>query len=155
MQIKKILNEKEIRDIEKLIEKNYGCKINLGKYKVFKTGEEKIWIVEKGVDMELCKKLRCYAMGMYFGKLKRNNKIKLSMEGAMMIGKIAKKNVAVIDEGEGMKFIEGENVIASKLIGCEQNNFVIIKMNEDILGVGILRENFIENLVPKARRINF
>lgn len=155
MQIKEILNEKEVEDIEKLIERNYGCRINLKRYKLFKTGEEKIWIISKDANIELSNKLRCYTMGLYFGKLKRNNKIKLSIEGAIIVGREAKKNVAILDENECLKFIEGENVKPVNLINCEKNNFVIVKMGEDVIGVGILRENFIENLTPKARRISF
>ncbi len=156
MQIK-ILNENEIREIEEIIEKNYDCKIDLKNYTVFVTRDEKIWLASK--DIKNVSLSRCYRIGIYFGKIKRNKKIKLSIEGAFLIGKKAKKNIALIDDKEAFKFLQGYDAEAEKLIGCEINNFVLVKNKNDIIGVGILREKngkiYIENLIPKARRISF
>ena len=149
MQIKKILNSKEI---EKLIEKNYGCKIKLKN--LFITKNDKIWLAAKEINLNKIKKIkRCYRIGIYFGKLKRNNKIKLSIEGANIVGKKATKNVALINEKEAIKFIEGNDIYNFKEVNCELNNFIILKNGEDIIGVGILRNGYIENLIPKARRM--
>ncbi|HHF55684.1 MAG TPA: hypothetical protein ENL42_02060 [Thermoplasmatales archaeon] len=154
MQIKKVLGSKEIDEIESIIEKNYGCKAGLHNYRVFMTGEEKIWIVSKDTDFKLFNVIkRCYRIGIYFGKLKRNQKIKLSIEGAIMVGKNAKKNIVVVGEEEAVKFVQGYDVKAEKLIEAEINNFVLVRYGNDIIGVGILREGCIENLVPKARRL--
>lgn len=154
MQIKKVLSSKEIREIETIIEKNYGCKVGLHNYRVFMTGEEKIWIASKDIDFGIFDVLkRCYRIGIYFGKLKRNRKIKLSIEGAMIVGRKATKNVVFIGEKEAIKFIQGYDVRADKLINAEKNNFVIVKCGNAIIGTGILRDDYIENLVPKARRI--
>ena len=85
--------------------------------------------------------------------MKRNNKIKLSIEGANIVGKKATKNVALINEKEAIKFIEGNDIYNFKEVNCELNNFIILKNGEDIIGVGILRNGYIENLIPKARRM--
>lgn len=154
MQIKKILDEKDIKKIEEIIERNYGCRFGMQSYNAFITSEEKIWLVSKSIDFGLFKKIkRCYRIGIYFGKLKRNNKIKLSIEGANLIGKNASKNIAILNDKEAIKFIEGYDVKADELINCELNNFVLIKHKDDVLGVGILRQGHIENLTPKARRL--
>ncbi len=154
MQIKKILNGREIEEIEGIIEKNYGCKAGLHNYKVFMTGEEKIWIVSNDLDFNLFNTLkRCYRIGIYFGKLKRNQKIKLSIEGAMMVGRKARRNIVMLNKEEAVKFVQGYDAKAEKLIEAEINNFVLVKHREDIIGVGILREGYVENLIPKARRL--
>jgi len=154
MQIKKVLSKEEIEEIEKIIERNYGCKAGLHSYNVFMTGEEKIWIVSKDIDFRFFDTIkRCYRIGIYFGKLKRNKKIKLSIEGAIIVGKKAKKNIAVLSEEEAKKFMQGYDVKAEKLIEAEIHNFILVKCKEDFLGVGILRQGYIENLVPKARRL--
>lgn len=156
MQIKKVLNEKEIREIEEIIEKNYGCKINLRKYKIFLTREDKIWLVNKKLNFDIFRNIkRCYRIGIYFGKLKRNKKIKLSIEGALLVGKRAVKNIAILDDKEALRFMQGYDAKTYELLNCEINNFVLVKNNNDVIGVGILRDGYIENLVPKARRISF
>lgn len=152
MQIKKILSDEEIRKIEEIIHTNYGCWINL--QNMFITRDDKLWIAGKDINLrEIANLKNCHRIGIYFGKLKRNNKIKLSIEGAMMIGEKAVKNVARIDDKEAINFIQGYDVNKFKNINCEKNNFVIVKNGDDVLGVGILRDDYIENLISKARRI--
>ena len=154
MQIKKVLSSKEIREIETIIEKNYGCKVGLHNYRVFMTGEEKIWIASKDIDFGIFDVLkRCYRIGIYFGKLKRNRKIKLSIEGAMIVGRKARRNIVVVSEEEAKKFMRGYDVKAKEMIDAELHNFVLVKWKDDFIGVGILREEYVENLVPKARRL--
>ncbi len=154
MQVKKVLKGKELKSLENLIRKNYGYKFDFSEFTVFLTSEQRVWLIDKGVNLNLLKTLRrCYMLGMYFGKLKRNNKIKLSIEGAMLIGEKAKKNVVTVNEDEAEKFIYGMNVKPQELIDCELHNFVIVKCSDNVLGCGILREGFVENLTPKARTI--
>lgn len=153
MQIKKIMNKKEIEELKRIIKKNYGVIPDIEK--AFLTSDDKIWITSSAIDFKIFDVLkRCYRIGIYFGRLKRNDKIKLSMEGAIMVGK-ATKNVAIVDDENAMKFLRGEDIKEFEPIECEENNFVIVRRGKDAIGVGILRDGYIENLVPKARRINF
>ena len=146
------MSKEEIKRLENLLEKNYGAKIRF-KDKIFKTSEEKVWLVSKeALDFDFSK-LKVNSVGLYFGKLKRNEKIQLSVEGVQLVGKKAKKNIVIIDEENLKKFLQGFDFSAQKLIDCETNNFVLIKHEDDFIGTGILRENYIENILPKARRI--
>jgi NOL1/NOP2/fmu family ribosome biogenesis protein len=90
---------------------------------------------------------------MYFGRLKRNEKIQLSVEGSQIVGRLANKNIAIVDDENISRYMEGLDCKWDKLINCEVNNFVLIKNENDFFGSGILREDKIESLVPKARRI--
>ena len=72
----------------------------------------------------------------------------------MIVGKKANKNIAIVDEKEAVKFMEGYDVSNFKAINAELHNFIIVKNGKgDVLGTGILREGYIENLIPKARRL--
>ena len=152
MQIKKILTKEEIKDIEEIIEKNYGCKIKIDG--MFLTKDDKLWIASPPA-LKIAESLkRCYRIGIYFGRLKRNNKIKLNIEGAIIIGRKARKNVAYVDDNNAIKFAQGYDIQNFECNECEINNFIIVKRGEDAIGVGILREGYIENLISKARRLN-
>ena len=154
MQIEKVLGRREKKALEELLEKNYGCRIALQDYNIFMTAEEKIWLASPSINFSIFDVLkRCYRIGIYFGKLKRNNKIKLSIEGAMIVGKKARKNVVVINKEEAKKFMQGYDVVPDELIEAEMHNFVIVKCGDDIMGTGILRDGYVENLIPKARRM--
>jgi NOL1/NOP2/fmu family ribosome biogenesis protein len=155
MQIEKInfLKRSEVENIEDLIKKNYGTKIDLKQFLVFKSSEEKIWIVSKNILNLDLKKLKINSLGLYIGKLKRNNKIHLSLEGSQIVGKNANKNIVVLDELNTKKFMQGFDVKPKKEINCDYNNFVIVKFGEEILGSSLLTEEKLKNLIPKSRRI--
>jgi NOL1/NOP2/fmu family ribosome biogenesis protein len=152
MQIKKILNSKEAKEIESLLEKNYGSKFRLRDYILIITADDKVWLCSRGLAKVDLKNLRrVNAIGMYFGKLKRNEKVQLSIEGSMLIGKDAEKNVCLIDDVDG--WMGGKDVFG-KCENCENDNFVIVKHEKDFLGSGILRnDGRIENILPKSRRM--
>jgi len=150
MQAKK-MSETEKKEIEKIVEKNYGSKIDLSSFDCYINKRNEIYLVSKSVDERLIT-VASYA-GMYFGRLKRNNKIQLSVEGSQIIGKFANKNIAIVDDENISRYMEGLTCDWVELINCEINNFVLIKNGNDFFGTGILRKDKIESLVPKARRI--
>ncbi|MBU5689056.1 MAG: hypothetical protein KQA41_02430 [Candidatus Aenigmarchaeota archaeon] len=151
MQIKKILNSKETKEIEDILEKNYSCNFRLRDYIVILTSDDKIWICSREIARIEIKNLkRVNAIGLYFGKLKRNNKIQLSIEGSMLVGKTARKNVVLVENIQ--EYIRGKDTFGI-CENCEKDNFVIVKNKNDFFGSGILRENgVIENILPKSRR---
>jgi NOL1/NOP2/fmu family ribosome biogenesis protein len=147
----KVLDRSEIKEIERIIEKNYGTEIDLERFGVFKTKDEKVWIASKKIfEIEL-EKIAVNSIGMYVGRLKRNEKIHLSTEACQMIGKTAKKNVAIVSDAE--KFLSGSNLKPDKEINCDYHNFVIVRTEKEILGCSLLTEEGIKNLVPRSRRI--
>lgn len=149
----KILEKEEVEQIENVVEKNYGVKVNLKQFLVLKTFEEKIWLATKNLlDLDLSK-LQINSVGMNFGKLKRNDKINLTVEGSQIVGAKATKNVVLLNKENFEKFMQGSDVKPEKEINCEYHNFVIIKFVEDILGSSLLTEEEIKNQLPKSRRI--
>jgi len=155
MQIKKmkILGKEEIEIIENIIEKNYGTKVELNKFLVLKTFEEKIWLATKNLlDLDLSK-LQINSVGMNFGKLKRNDKINLTVEGSQIVGAKATKNIVLLNEENAEKFMQGSDMKPEKEIDCEYHNFAIVKFGEDVLGSSLLTEEGVKNQLPKSRRI--
>ena len=149
-----ILKREQLTEIEGILEKNYGVEFSLKNFLVLKSErEEKIWLASKEIDTLDLRNLPVNSVGMNFGKIKRNDKINLTVEGSQLVGKAATKNIAIINDKE--KFLSGSDVEPGKLISCDLNNFVIVKHSGEVLGSGILRENTIENLLPISRRIQF
>jgi NOL1/NOP2/fmu family ribosome biogenesis protein len=155
MQVKKmkILGKKEIESIERTVEKNYGAEIDLKQFLVLETFEEKIWLVTKYLLNLDFNRLQINSVGMNFGKLKRNDKINLTVEGSQIVGPKATKNTCILNEENAKKFMQGSDVKPDGDINCEYHNFSIIKFGEDILGSSLLNEEGIKNLLPKSRRI--
>jgi NOL1/NOP2/fmu family ribosome biogenesis protein len=117
------------------------------------TGKEKIWVLSKKIREIDISKLRINCIGLYFGKLKANEKIRLSIEGCQLIGKYAKKNVAILNKENAERFMKGYDVEVDKHINCEERNFVLVKYGESFLGCGKFQEGKVESLIPKSRKL--
>jgi NOL1/NOP2/fmu family ribosome biogenesis protein len=78
-----------------------------------------------------------------------DDRVRLSIEGSQIIGKIATKNILEVDEETAKKWIKGGDIPSEQ----EFEGFVIIKNGSDFLGCGKYRQKTILNFIPKARRI--
>ncbi|AEC52594.1 hypothetical protein PNA2_1679 [Pyrococcus sp. NA2] len=87
--------------------------------------------------------------GIYIGTIEKDG-IRLTIEGAFIIGPKAKKNVIVLDDEKARRWMRGENVQVSS----ENEGWVIIKWREFWLGGGKLKDGVLINYVPKERRLN-
>jgi NOL1/NOP2/fmu family ribosome biogenesis protein len=148
-----ILTKEQIEKLEKIVEKNYGSHFDLQQFFVLKTSEDKMWIATKEVANMAFEKIPVNSIGLYLGKIKRNDKINLSVEGCQLVGKDAKKNVALLDEEAAERFLHGEDVMPKEAVNCEEHNFVMVKHEGDFLGSSPFEGKKIKNMLPKSRRL--
>jgi NOL1/NOP2/fmu family ribosome biogenesis protein len=145
----KILNNREIKEIYKLIEKQWGAKIKLD-YGFLKNNKNRIFIVSKDISKIDTSKLRLNSVGMYFCEID-NSGIRLSIEGTQIVGSKAGKNVIELDENETKQWLKGEDLHRE----CKDcRGFVILKHKNDFLGNGKYSSGKILNYVSKTRRVN-
>ncbi len=147
MQQLKILNNKEIKYVLGLIEKQWGAKLKLD-YGFLKNNKNRIFVITRNISEIDISKLRVNSIGMYFCEIEPIG-IKLSIEGSQLVGKKATKNVIELDEEETKKWFRGEYLEKE----CKCNDFVILKHNDDFLGTGYYTNGKILNYVSKTRRI--
>lgn len=143
-------------EIRKVVEKNFGSKISdeIG----FEIRNEKIYFFNKELkniyEFLKLKNLKLEKLGIYFGKIKRNEKIQLSIEGSQFVGKSANKNILEIDNFEKLiKFLRGEiSLEINEKI--EKHNFPIIKYKDYIICSASSLEKEIKSNFPKnAKKI--
>ena len=144
----KILNSKEIKEILKLIEKQWNSKLKFD-YGFLKNNRNRVFIINKDIQKIELDKLRINSIGMYFCEI-RNNEIRLSIEGSQIVGPKATKNIIEINEPQVKQWFNGQDLE----INGNYDGFVIIKYNNDFLGTGKYKSDRILNYVSKARRIN-
>jgi NOL1/NOP2/fmu family ribosome biogenesis protein len=150
MQQLKILNSKEIKEILRLIEKQWNAKLKLN-YAFLKNNKNRIFIVNKDISKIELEKLRINSIGMYFCET-RNDKIRLSIEGSQIVGPKAMKNIVEINSLQVKQWMKGEDLeIENK---GDYNGFVIIKHNNDFLGTGKYKDGKVLNYVGKSRRVS-
>ena len=143
----KILNSKEIKEIFKLIEAQWGAKLKLD-YAFLKNSKNRIFIINKDISKIDLEKLRINSIGMYFCEIDKIG-IRLSIEGSQIIGPKASKNIAEINEEQTKQWFKGEDLDINE----NYSGFVIVKHNNDFLGTGKYRDGKVLNYVGKSRRV--
>jgi len=144
----KILNSKEIKEILKLIESQWGAKLKL-EYAFLRNPKNRIFIVNKDIGKINFSQLRINSIGLYFCEIDKLG-IRLSIEGSQIVGPKAVKNIVEINEEQTKQWFKGEDLeIKGDYLG-----FVILKHNNDFLGNGKYKDGKILNYVGKSRRVS-
>ncbi|MEK6949918.1 MAG: hypothetical protein AABX34_06860 [Nanoarchaeota archaeon] len=144
----KILNSREIKEIYRLIEGQWGAKLKL-EYAFLKNSKSRIFIINKDISRIDLSKLRINSVGMYFCEVDDLG-IRLSIEGSQIVGPKAEKNIVEIAEEQAKQWLKGEDLE----IEGNYSGFVILKSNNDFLGAGKYRNGKIMNYVNKGRRVS-
>ena len=145
----KILNSREIKEIYRMIESQWGAKIKLD-CGFLRNSRNRVFIVSKDLSKIDMSKLRLNSIGLYFCEID-NKGIRLSIEGSHIIGEKANKNIVEINEEETKKWFKGEDLEKE----CKEcKGFVILKNKNDFLGTGKYSNGKIMNYVGKSRRLN-
>ena len=152
----KILNKKEIKKILAIIKTQWNAEPELD-YAFFLSEKDRVYIVNKEIGDYDLSRLRINSVGIYFGEL-FNGTLRLSIEGAQIVGPSAKRNVAELKDEEIKKWLNGQDITNDE---CRMTNdefgelsgFVIIKNKKDFYGCGKVTGERILNFVPKIRRV--
>ena len=149
-----ILDKHEVAEVQEIIDRNYKSGFGLKDFGVMLGSEERIWLAARDVFAFDFSKLPVNSVGMNFGKLKRNGKLRLTIEGSQLVGRTAEKNVAVVADMAAEKFLRGQDVEVLRNENCDEHNFVIVrKENGEIIGSALFAEGKLKNFLPKSRRI--
>lgn len=142
-----ILNSKEKKNILKHLKDQFGCDLDED-YVFFINPKNRIFVLSGDFSKIDSGSLRINSLGLYFGEL-YNEELRLSLDGAQLIGRYAKRNIIEVDDEQAGRWMKGEDFE----IDSELNGFVIVKNNSDFLGCGKVSGRKLYNYVPKERRI--
>ncbi|GAB6134942.1 methyltransferase RsmF C-terminal domain-like protein [Thermococcus prieurii] len=85
--------------------------------------------------------------GIYFGRIESDG-IRLTIEGAFLVGPKATKNVAELDDERARRYLAGESVEVDAPDG-----WVLLKWRSYYLGSAKAKNGRLLNYVPKERRL--
>lgn len=144
-----ILNSKEVKEIKHQIIAQWGAFPPL-EVAFLKSAKNKLYIVNRDIERLPQKGLRIDTLGMYFGEIFDSGNIRLSVEGAQMVGKVATKGILTLTDEQLDMWLKGRDVDTGdvQLLG-----FFILKHRNDIVGCGHCKNGKISNYMPKNRRI--
>ncbi len=139
---------RDLKQFCKKVNDQYGKVPESFEKLAFVQGKDKIYIIERDVGKIDLKNIRINSIGLYIAEVK-GGQLRLSIEGAQIIGPTATKNVCEITEEQLKEWFKGQDL---KMEG-DYSGFVILKCRNDYVGTGKYREGLILNFVPKARRL--
>lgn len=139
------LNSREKKEIYKQLKEQFGVVEELP-FAIFENNQGKLFLLSnKYGDIET-KNININNMGLYFAQREREG-LRLSLEGTQLIQ--ATKNILELNKEQADLWMKGDDIPFEGHAG-----FIIVKLNNDILGCGMLKNNAIRNMVPKSRRLN-
>jgi len=153
MQQLAILNTRDVKKIRKKVVNQFGY-FPEEDYAFLKGENDKVFIVSKDVARVDLKKLIVDRMGLYFAEL-RETEVRLSKEGAQLLGRLAKenkkelKNAVDFDQQEVKAYFTGLDIV--KDLGAE-NRLMLLKYKNDVFGCAKYKEGKIINFMPKIHR---
>lgn len=139
-----------LREINRELKKVYD--VELPKDLEYFRRKERIYGIkkEKLKDILEIEGLKIEAIGIRILNLEKDG-IRLTIEGAQILGKDAKRNILEISEEDVEKFLAGEDIEITKSFDYP---YIIVKSKRDIIGVGrIIKEKKLRPYIPKERRI--
>ncbi len=149
MQQLKILNTRELKEIKHKLKEQFDYSEKLEKNHAFLLNQKnRIFMVNKDISQIDLEKLKVDKYGLYFGEWK-NEELRLSMEGAWLIEKKAKKNIVELNKEEVKEYFLGNDL--DKNLGTDKK-FVLLKYGEDVIGCAKYKEGKILNFLPKIHR---
>lgn len=146
----KILNSKDIKNIKKVLEQQYGFSGKLDGVFLFNESKRKLYLISEDIKKIMELKIKSDNVGLNIGSLD-NNRFRFTIEGSQLYGKSCKKNIIELNEEEAKRWMRGEDIDIKDNMDYEW--YVIIKHKNDFLGSGKISTNKILNYVSKARRV--
>ncbi len=146
----KVFNKKEKEQILKSLNEQFGIKEIPGF--VLQRGEGRLFLFQGDFSpkqfVEFETKLWLERAGVYFGKIEKDG-IRLSIEGTQILKDQISKNLFELNKEQAEKWMTGEEL----LIKTGQKGFIIMKCENDFLGIGKASAEKIGNYIPKNRRL--
>ena len=96
-------------------------------------------------------KVKTVSAGLLFAR--KHATIKPSSNIIQIFGKRATRNILVIDKEQAKSYIRGFDLEVEDKGNCA-NGYVIVKYKDYPLGIGLLKENTLKNMLQKGKRIN-
>ena len=153
-----ILNSRETKHILEKLSEKFGFEADKNDLDyIFLEGKEgRLYVVSKDLGNVDFEKLRIDMIGIYFGETYKDE-LRLSIEGAQIIGRNATKNVVELDHAQMLDWIQGKDILFKEF----GPGFVIVKYHDlrtdkdDILGCGKYNKQsgMLMNYVSKSRKL--
>lgn len=146
----KFLNSKEKKELTIELEELYGIN-NLSNYQLLETGKKKIRAFSGTLSNEeiikLAQSIRIEIIGMYMVS-KRDDQARVNFDALPVLKNQITRNIIEINKEQLEKWIRGQDLEIQV-----QRGTIVLKYEDDLVGVGKSNGEKIFNYIPKERKI--
>ena len=149
MQNMRILNSKEIKQISKALEDQFGFSKKLDS--VFLMNQKnRIYLMSKGISEMDLDSIRKDSIGMYFAHMAHDG-VRPTIEGSQLVGPHSKKNIMHLDAKQLKEYVRGFEI--DKAGFSLEEGYYLVKSDDDFLGCVKVSQEKILSFISKARRL--
>ncbi|MDD3263870.1 MAG: hypothetical protein PHT94_03165 [Candidatus Nanoarchaeia archaeon] len=170
------LNKKDIQNFFEIINKQYDINLNIERknistlkfskqfikdntllnykyFSIFSNNKDKYYVTNKEVENIDLRRLNLVNVGLYIGEMMKNY-FRPSIEFAQIIAPYVNKNIIELNKKEAIDFLNGFDIFKEDFNGkIEEQNFIIIIYENDVLGIARKNEDRLLNFLSKGRRL--
>lgn len=138
-------------EIFNYLEDRFGIdRKEFGGLEFFERSKGRIFCINRG-SAEFLDKTKPVSFGLLFGR--KHGSFKPSSVIIQIFGDKATKNILVLDREQTKNFIKGADLEIENPDSCAQG-YVIVKYTDYALGVGLLKDGKLKNMLQKGKRTN-
>ncbi len=138
-------------EIFSYLEERFGIgRKEFGDLEFFERSKGRIFALDKG-SVEFLDKVKPISFGLLFGR--KHAAFKPSSVIIQIFGQKATKNILILDKDQTKEYIQGADLEIKDKSDCT-DGYVILKYKNYPLGVGLLKENKLKNMLQKGKRTN-
>lgn len=141
-----ILNSRAKKNLLQTLNTQFGIS-ELPTLVYLQNNKEKVYVVNRDIEYFPLNNYRIDRMGLYIGKWFSDG-FRPSLDGSMLLGPLATKNVIEIDKEQKHTWLKGFTLKFDLPDG-----FYFVKYNNDFLSSGKLKNKEIQNSISKERRL--
>ncbi len=139
----------EKREIFEFFEERFGIgRKEFEHFEFFEKSKGRIFVINKN-SVEFLEKTKPVSFGLLFGR--KHGAFKPSSVIIQIFGVKATKNILILDKGQTKDYIKGSDLEIKDKGDCT-DGYVILKYKSYPLGVGLLKENKLKNMLQKGKR---
>ncbi len=139
-------SKEEIERIFSYMEERFGIEMDYSNYDYNISPKGKVFISTKTPNIN---SRRMVNTGLPFVRLSRSGTIKPTTAFIQLNGKLAKKGIVEINAEETLRFANGEDIESE----ASNEGYVIVRYGEYDLGVALLKDGVLKNMIPKGKRM--
>ncbi|MBN2043298.1 MAG: hypothetical protein JW754_05855 [Candidatus Aenigmarchaeota archaeon] len=144
--MKRRLSGEEMERIFSYMEEGFGISLDYSKYEYNISPKGKVFISVPSPNMGTRFHVNT---GLPFVRLSRRGTIKPTTAFIQLFGRLATRGIVKISAEDAKRFANGEDVKTSS----KEEGYVIVRQGKYDLGVALLKEGILGNMIPKGKRM--